>query len=655
MRGCACLLVFAACQRGGLTIDVVATDPRIDEVRLYVGRGAPATDALSPPNASIDEVTYWSRDPGNELDHVTISSGEKARFVLVRTDTERVPAIIAVGYANKEPVATGSLFDLFIPTDTYAMYSIELAAPVTPLDQTSPHQVGAWSPDASVPMSDAACIGVLREHPSYPHAFIVTDGDPDCDDLPTGATDECMPMAYLSSRPAARDELRCLTPGVGSPTTCWLGGPACVDGQPRDNAACEPSRYCTPHSVCTTCGSNLDCASDLTAGMGGLVGHYSCAVYTRPDGQLCQNDLVLPSLATDAVRCSSVALRGAGGAFDDHLEIGGMKFDISVDPGCVVTMKPSGMASPPQNAGGVFAVDLDDGRGLASPIIFEVKASACTSGPVACRANNLVAWPTSCTRPPMPWGPPTLVPLTPNMLGFDDPTLRGDLLEIYVNDASDVAIYRAVRTSQTATWSLLEPVTELGAINITSTPEVTPDGLTMYFNSTRSGGAGGADIFVTTRTASAGPWQTPGRIAELATQYNDYGATTDEPQLRMIFNSDRFGPDYDLFETTRASVSDPWGAPVMLSVLSSPVDEINPFLSTDGLTVYFSSNRLATEGHELYVATRSSTTAPFGSPVRINELGTPQNDVDPWVSQDGRTMFFASDRSGTYQIYQTRR
>lgn len=92
----------------------------------------------------------------------------------------------------------------------------------------------------------------------------------------------------------------------------------------------------------------------------------------------------------------------------------------------------------------------------------------------------------------------------------------------------------------------------------------------------------------------------------------------------------------------------------------SPVDSINDALDTGGarltsdeLTVYFSSARGGTE--DLYVATRASTTAPFGTPQRIEKLSTTMLVEDyPSISTDRRFLFFSQAQplvAGSYNLF----
>jgi WD40-like Beta Propeller Repeat len=70
--------------------------------------------------------------------------------------------------------------------------------------------------------------------------------------------------------------------------------------------------------------------------------------------------------------------------------------------------------------------------------------------------------------------------------------------------------------------------------------------------------------------------------------------------LEVIFYSNRDGsllapdgktPSTDLWVSTRKSVDDRWGKPVNLVEVNTPAGEFHPQLSSDGLTLYFASNR----------------------------------------------------------------
>jgi Tol biopolymer transport system component len=82
---------------------------------------------------------------------------------------------------------------------------------------------------------------------------------------------------------------------------------------------------------------------------------------------------------------------------------------------------------------------------------------------------------------------------------------------------------------------------------------------------------------------------------------------------------------------------------------------VDAFLTDDGLTLLYSSghaNGTMTESADLYVAVRSSTSEPFSATAPLSELNTAAEERDPWLSADGKTLFFVSNRDGLLNIYQ---
>lgn len=241
------------------------------------------------------------------------------------------------------------------------------------------------------------------------------------------------------------------------------------------------------------------------------------------------------------------------------------------------------------------------------------------------------------------------VVLTPLMTGAgeDDPTLTGDLLEIYFNRSNE--IYRATRAVATDPWSAVGPVAPLNTASSESSPEVASDGLTIYFSSTRGGGA--LDIWRSTRALRTDVWGAPAVVAELNTGSMDTNPTPRTDGLGLIFSSSRSG-SRDIYETTRATVGDAWDPPVPRAELNSTGNDGGPMLARGGtMIVFFSDRGGGAGGSDLYLATRAATGMPFDPPVRIAEVDTAAAEEDPWLSEDGHLLIFT--RAG--DLYETSR
>ena len=77
---------------------------------------------------------------------------------------------------------------------------------------------------------------------------------------------------------------------------------------------------------------------------------------------------------------------------------------------------------------------------------------------------------------------------------------------------------------------------------------------------------------------------------------------------------------------------------------------VDGFLSEDGLTLFYVTGP-SSGAADLYVASRRSTSDPFEHDTPLDDLNTPSDERDPWLSPDGRELYFSSDRSGHYDIY----
>jgi hypothetical protein len=128
----------------------------------------------------------------------------------------------------------------------------------------------------------------------------------------------------------------------------------------------------------------------------------------------------------------------------------------------------------------------------------------------------------------------------------------------------------------------------------------------LFFVSTRPGGLGNFDIYVSAVTATGfGPATL---IPELSSTANDRRPSLRRDGLEIFIDSDRSGSlDADLWTSTRDSLRDPWSTPVNLgTTVNSAAADLMPYLARDRETLFFTSNRPGGSGSfDLYVTTRT--------------------------------------------------
>ncbi|HEX3760509.1 MAG TPA: hypothetical protein VHW23_17460 [Kofleriaceae bacterium] len=121
-------------------------------------------------------------------------------------------------------------------------------------------------------------------------------------------------------------------------------------------------------------------------------------------------------------------------------------------------------------------------------------------------------------------------------------------------------------------------------------------------------------------------------------------------ELTLYFAGSMSGGDFDLYSAVRGSLHDGFGEPQPLTAVNSTSNDQDPMVSSDGLTLWFSTTRDANQGAHIYVATRASTLAAFGGAapaVTVNAADTTVSDSQPFATADNAEMWFASTRTPT--------
>jgi len=242
------------------------------------------------------------------------------------------------------------------------------------------------------------------------------------------------------------------------------------------------------------------------------------------------------------------------------------------------------------------------------------------------------------------------------------PSISVDGLELYFFDYpnprpggyGDWDMWVTTRATKDDPWG--EPINLGPTVNSSSreaNPNISTDGLSLYFNSSRPGGYGGddpyggMDLWVTTRPTISDPWGTPANLGPTvnSSSYREASPSISADGRSLFYNSSRSGGSggQDIWVTTRKTPDDDWGVPVNLGpIVNSPAQDYSPDISSDGLWLFFSSERPGGySSQDIWVATRVTKDDPWGEPVN---LGPPVNNSAgvnwPNISADGSTLFF---------------
>jgi len=193
-------------------------------------------------------------------------------------------------------------------------------------------------------------------------------------------------------------------------------------------------------------------------------------------------------------------------------------------------------------------------------------------------------------------------------------------------------IYKAVWNETSQNWDSLS--NELGRINTDGFDAMTwisMDGLhaLMTINTTASGGkpeTESSDIFIS-EMSNKGRWSTPKRIANktINTSYFDGAATMTADGQTMYFVSDRNGEEsyMDIFVVSKIDEKT-WGeAKALPASINSPKAETTPYITPDGRYLFFASDGLGgLGGYDIYVTENlgDSWSTPVNLGARFNTV-----------------------------------
>ena len=186
-------------------------------------------------------------------------------------------------------------------------------------------------------------------------------------------------------------------------------------------------------------------------------------------------------------------------------------------------------------------------------------------------------------------------------------------------------------------------------------PTLSDDGKLLLFSSSRTGGFGSGDIYVSHRL-SGDEWSDPVNLgADVNTAGNEQGGyyvkLIGDGVASLFFN--RPGPfgNADIYQVYLSGDGMPLGPAVLVPELSDPAGgEQKVAVRTDGHELFLSAQRADGFGSfDLYVYTRQSANDTWGVPLHLDApINTANIDAQPTLSRDGRTLIFASIREGGF-------
>ena len=223
-----------------------------------------------------------------------------------------------------------------------------------------------------------------------------------------------------------------------------------------------------------------------------------------------------------------------------------------------------------------------------------------------------------------PWGPPAHLGPAVNTAGLEAVAAlsRNEHLLFFSSDrpgslgSNDIWVSYRRHVHDPFDW---QPAVNLGAgvnsvFNDGAPSYVENDGAgvpQLFFHSSRPGGVGGTDIYVSEHLPN-GTFGPASLVVELSGPGQEQHPSIRFDGLEMFFFSDRIPSQggVDVWSSARRSIFDTWSTPTNLGpAVNTAGSEVQPYISSDGLTLYFQSPRPGGFGsQDIWTTTRTRHT-----------------------------------------------
>jgi hypothetical protein len=254
-------------------------------------------------------------------------------------------------------------------------------------------------------------------------------------------------------------------------------------------------------------------------------------------------------------------------------------------------------------------------------------------------------------NPTAPFGTP--VPITElNTGGLEESiSLSSDELTAYF--IRDKSLYLATRDTKEHPFapSSVGLVANANHTGTTHNVAVTHDGQVLYAVSTIESGP---KIFFSGQTVSG--FATPSKVSGPSGDFYGSNPYLNVQKSIVYYNfpttGDGGGPN-DALYTAAIYAPGAFGQPQIIMELWSRKGDRSPVLSADQKTLYFASRRGGEEN--IYVSTRGSIGAVWGTPTVVTEVSTFATDAPSWLSDDGCRLYLVNQSSGNSDLYMAKR
>ena len=175
---------------------------------------------------------------------------------------------------------------------------------------------------------------------------------------------------------------------------------------------------------------------------------------------------------------------------------------------------------------------------------------------------------------------------------------------------------------------------------------MTDDLLELYFNASN-------DIYRMTRVTTSSAWTTPMAVAELSSGSVETTPEVTADGLVMVLSSERAGGlgGTELWISTRATRTAAWGTPAVMTGLNWSGADASGVMSTDRLSIALTSDRVGGTMSDIFLSERVAVGAAWSTPIPTPALNTPSHEGSAFLGGNKLLICFDSNRTADLELY----
>lgn len=233
-------------------------------------------------------------------------------------------------------------------------------------------------------------------------------------------------------------------------------------------------------------------------------------------------------------------------------------------------------------------------------------------------------------------------------------TADNEYLYFTVNDISQKFPTENIYVSQfkNGEWQPRTPLSSnINSRNNEGAHSISQDGRYLFFASDRpNNNQGRFDIYLAKKVGD--DWRNPINLGKNINTFNWESQPVISADSKMFFfvrkSRDGFG-GADIYVSHLQANGQFGKAENLGPTINTPGDEQRPYIHPDGKTLYFASNgHIGVGGSDIFV-TRLQEDGSWSTPENLGyPINTPDNEMGIYVSADGQTAFFSSNRDGGF-------